>query len=311
MKRKLLICVADGMDHFINPLASYLQKDYDIRKTSNLQDKEPFEWADILWFEFAEKHAEFFSKHRAEFPNKPAICRLHGYELREGWIQRINWEAFTSLVLVGERMKDWAQIVHPKINQQVKITIINNGVDLEEFVPSDNLDMKKIAWVGNFYTVKNPQLALQILAHLPKEYTLHFALGKSGDPNIFHYMSLMPKHMKLQDRVFFTSNLPHNKMPEWLSDKGILLSTSLHESFSLAVAEAAAIGAYPLVHDFPFNGVAWPEEMLYKTAYEAVTKIEAAIYPHLFRKLIEENYSFEKQVRETRVLLDKVSNVKV
>ena len=47
-------------------------------------------------------------------------------------------------------------------------------------------------------------------------------------------------------------------MPAWYSDKGVLLSTSMYESFGMNIGEAMAVGAFPVIHDFPGADLLWP-----------------------------------------------------
>ena len=64
-------------------------------------------------------------------------------------------------------------------------------------------------------------------------------------------------------------------MPAWYADKGVLLSTSMYESFGLNIGEAMAVGAFPVVHDFPGADGLWPEECLFASIEQAVALIRS------------------------------------
>ena len=65
-------------------------------------------------------------------------------------------------------------------------------------------------------------------------------------------------------------------MPGWYADKGVLLSTSMYESFGLNIGEAMAVGAFPVVHDFPGADRLWPEECLFASIDDAVALIRSS-----------------------------------
>jgi hypothetical protein len=95
-------------------------------------------------------------------------------------------------------------------------------------------------------------------------------------------------------------------MPAWYSDKGVLLSTSMYESFGMNIGEAMAVGAFPVVHGFPGADRIWPADCLFASIDEAVALIQAA-RPNLFRDWVAERYSLDRQVRDVLTLLREVS----
>ena len=91
-------------------------------------------------------------------------------------------------------------------------------------------------------------------------------------------------------------------MPAWYADKGVLLSTSMYESFGLNIGEAMAVGAFPVVHDFPGAELLWPEECLYASIDDAVALIRSA-RTGLYRDWVGERYGLERQQRAVLRLL--------
>jgi glycosyltransferase involved in cell wall biosynthesis len=91
-------------------------------------------------------------------------------------------------------------------------------------------------------------------------------------------------------------------MPAWYADKGVLLSTSMYESFGLNIGEAMATGAFPVVHAFPGADRLWPSECLFAAEDEAVALIGAA-RPGLYRDWVVQHYSLQQQIDQVLTLL--------
>jgi hypothetical protein len=83
-------------------------------------------------------------------------------------------------------------------------------------------------------------------------------------------------------------------MPSWYADKGVLLSTSMYESFGMNIGEAMAAGAFPVIHAFPGAERLWPTECLFAGIDDAVARILSA-RPCLYRGWVEAHYSLARQ----------------
>jgi glycosyltransferase involved in cell wall biosynthesis len=91
-------------------------------------------------------------------------------------------------------------------------------------------------------------------------------------------------------------------MPTWYADKGVLLSTSMYESFGLNIGEAMAVGAFPVVHDFPGADRLWPEECLFASVADAVALIRSS-RPGLYREWVGDRYGLVRQQQAVLRLL--------
>ncbi|EFM12555.1 glycosyl transferase group 1 [Paenibacillus curdlanolyticus YK9] len=103
-----------------------------------------------------------------------------------------------------------------------------------------------LAWVGRIERNKNWKLFLQIGSELSRFYP-KLRLWMFGDVTIFEPEELIRfeqtvHKLKLGDRILFHPNIPHSSMPFYLStvgsSGGMLVSTSVNESFGYAVSEA-------------------------------------------------------------------------
>jgi FkbM family methyltransferase len=79
----------------------------------------------------------------------------------------------------------------------------------------------------------------------------------------------------------------------------------MYESFGVNIGEAMAVGAFPVIHDFPGADRLWPSECLFAAVEEAVELIRLS-RPSLYRDWVAEHYSLERQEAAVLLLLDRV-----
>jgi len=123
-------------------------------------------------------------------------------------------------------------------------------------------------------------------------FTFHVA-GGFTDLRTARYLRRMMARLGLAGVVRFDGHV--GDMPRWYADKGVLLSTSMYESFGLNIGEAMSVGAFPVVHDFPGADTLWPAECLFASVEEAVALIRAA-RPGLYREWVVDRYGLHRQV---------------
>jgi glycosyltransferase involved in cell wall biosynthesis len=104
-----------------------------------------------------------------------------------------------------------------------------------------------IGWVGRLQKNKNVRdflmLGIELLPLYPELYLWLFDDNTMADPNeLEQYNRILANHPTLRNRVIRYSNTPHELMADYLSiigdSGGFLLSSSTHEGFGYAVAEA-------------------------------------------------------------------------
>jgi glycosyltransferase involved in cell wall biosynthesis len=130
-------------------------------------------------------------------------------------------------------------------------------------------------------------------------YTLDVA-GTMTDLRTQRYLLHLFNHLGLARAVRFHGTVAD--MPGWYADKGVLLSTTMYESFGLNIAEAMAVGAYPVVHDFPGADRLWPHECLYAGIDNAVRLILGA-EPMRYRSWIARRYDLRSQAAAILAML--------
>lgn len=259
--------------------------------------------ADIVWLEWCTQHA-VLAADNIDFGDRKVIVRLHSFEaLDTPFPRQMFWGNVDHLVLVSDDIRSLLIEQNPHIAQQTDIRVIPNGIDCARFMTDATPNRTDIAWIGRLEMKKNPMLFLQImqrLVQLDPAYRLHIA-GDFNDVRVYRYLRHLIGPMGLEKHIVFHGFVAD--MPRWLRDKGVLLSTTLYESFGMNIGEAMAAGAYPVIHNFPGADKIWPEECLFTTVEMAVDQIRAAA-PNRYQEFVRTRYDVSRQLAAIDTLLD-------
>ena len=293
-------------DSFLLPLLPALKRAYDVRFIAAAPGDalaDAIAWADIVWLEWCWDHAVWATQ-SGLLRGKPCVVRLHSIEaLQTDFPGRVDWSEVDRLVTVSD---DVAETLRARFPAVPVATVIPNGIDLDRFA-SGSPDRFRVAWVGHLEPKKNPMLLLQIahrLHSLDPRFSFHVA-GAFTDLRTTRYLRQMMPALGLGGVVTFDG--PIGDMPAWYADKGVLLSTSMYESFGMNIGEAMAVGAFPVVHAFPGADRIWPRECLFASVDDAAALIRAA-RPGLYRGWVGDRYGLDRQADAVLRLLEEVRN---
>lgn len=291
-------------DSFLAPLIPALEQHHEVRFICSGPGPslaEAISWADIVWLEWCWDHAVWATTNDC-LTGKKCVVRLHSIEaLQTTFPANVNWAQVDRLITVGDDITGVLLANNPSIADHLRPDIIPNGIDLNRFAPGCG-DRHQVAWVGHLEPKKNPMLLLQIahaLHRVDPRYRVHVA-GAVTDQRTARYVQRLMGSLRLDGVVRFHGAIAD--MPAWYADKGVLLSTSMYESFGLNIGEAIAVGAFPVVHDFPGAELLWPEECLYASIDEAVALIRSARCG-LYRDWVEKRYGLDRQQQAVLRLL--------
>jgi glycosyltransferase involved in cell wall biosynthesis len=233
------------------------------------------------------------------------VVRLHSIEaLQTAYPAQVDWSQVDHLVTVAADITDVLLEHQPAIAKAVPISIIPNGIDMQRFA-AGTPDRFQVAWVGHLEPKKNPMMMLQIahrLLQCDERYRFHVA-GAFTDLRTARYLQRLVGALGLGGVVRFHGAVAD--MPAWYADKGVLLSTSIYESFGLNIGEAMATGAFPVVHDFPGADRLWPRECLFASIDQAVALIRSG-RPNLYRGWVADRYGLDRQIEAVITLLDQL-----
>ena len=300
--------VKGEQDSFLRPLLPALRCAYDVRFVSLPPGQAlagAIAEADVVWLEWCWDHAVWATT-SGVLAGRPCVLRLHSIEaLQTDFPARVDWRQVHRLVVVGGDIAALLASRFPAVAGSVRIELVANGIDTARFAPGAP-DRFRIGWVGHVEPKKNPMLLLQIAHRLRQadaRYTIH-AAGAFTDLRTLRYLQHAVPALGLGDVVRFEGAVAD--MPGWYADKGVLVSTSMYESFGMAIGEAMAVGAFPVVHDFPGAADLWPPECLFLATDDAVALIRSA-RPGLYRDWVTERYGLERQERDVLRVLEEVT----
>lgn len=312
-KGRVAFLLLPGLDHFAHELVSALSNDaLDVRsfyvlKPDDLADA--LAWADdpardAVWFEFCwPPFPELIA--RTEFAGRRVVMRVHRIEAYGAeHAARAPWHKIDDVIVVGQDMARRLRSAAPAMERTTRLHVVHNGLDLARYAPAAAPDMFRIGWCGWMSLHKNPNLALEVLHRLHAEdprYSLHVAT-KGGEPVAVDSFVHLTRRMGLSASVHVEQGISQASMPDWHARNGVLLSTSVYESFGYAIAEAGAVGCDLAVLDNAAAAEFWPDPMRFGTVDEAVQIIRAA-HPHRWRSHVAEHFSLERQVDGVRALL--------
>jgi tetratricopeptide (TPR) repeat protein len=303
---RVAFVVKEGMGHFLDDLMRELVLDFEVRTfiyRSAADVDAALRWGDVCWFEWCNEPLVYASRHPLALQKK-IVCRLHRYEAFTAFPMQVKWANVDKLVFVADHVRLIVEHTVPGLSDLVETEVISNGVDTERYTWKEHTPGFNLAYVGYLHLRKNPMLLLQILAKLvaiDTRYQLHIA-GVYQDPLLRLYWTHAVREMGLDAHVHLDGW--QEDIDAWLQDKDYILSSSIHESFGYAIAEAMTCGIKPVVHHFPFASEIWPEEVLFSTVDEAVSQITSTEYNSaLYQHFIRRKYGLDEQVEGVRLLL--------
>ena len=304
--RRLLLAdrIKDRRSSFLAPLIPALEQHFEVRFHHGPPGAElaaAIGWADIVWLEWCWDHAAWATT-SGVLGGRPCVVRLHSIEaLQTDYPARVDWARVDALVTVGDDIDALVHERFPGVAAAGARMVVANGIDLDRFARGTP-HPRRIGWVGHIEPKKNPMLMLQVMHALHRYatgHTLHVA-GAFTDLRTLRYLRSMIPALGLEGCVSFDGEVAD--MPGWYADKGVLLSTTMYESFGLNIGEAMAVGAFPVVHAFPGAADLWPRECLFASVEEAVALIRAA-RPGLYRDWVAERYDLAQQAASVVALL--------
>jgi glycosyltransferase involved in cell wall biosynthesis len=259
---------------------------------------------DTVWFEFCWPPFPALIGN-TDFGHRRVMMRIHRIEAYEtNFAAQTNWSRVHDLIVVSSDMARVVREVVPGIDYLTRLHIIHNGVDMSLVSAIKEFNRYRIGWCGSFILRKNPTLALQVLHELrqhDRNYVLHVA-STASDRITMESFRHQAELLGVTEAVHFDGNISSLHMPAWHARNGVLLSTSLHESFGYAIAEAAAAGCDIAVLDHPGADEFWPREVRFARIGDAVDMIRES-KPCRWNKLIAERFSLDRQVALLHELL--------
>jgi glycosyltransferase involved in cell wall biosynthesis len=146
-----------------------------------------------------------------------------------------------SAIALTEDMKRVMQDIYDR-----DIAVVPNGIELGAIVKKPQLQVleeleKRILFVGRLHPVKGVRYLIQAM-QLVHEKRPEIKLILVGDGDERDYLENLTDHLGIRECVDFAGEIPHERIPDYMSHADVFVLSSLSESFGIVLLEAMAWG---------------------------------------------------------------------
>lgn len=248
------------------------------------------DWADTVFIDWATGPAVLFTS--VDPGTTRIVVRLHSFETFSAWPFLTDFSRVDDLVFVGAHLRDLTVAATPALRRDDApgLHVIHNAMDLERYNRPKADDARfTIGLTGISAVAKDPRWAVDVLTLLraeDKRYRL-LLIGADVDaglsPAARKYAALYERDVAPLEASGAVRRLGQlDDVPGALADIGVIMSSSVRESFHCGFVEGAASGAVPVARDWPFfagkaNGAhtLFPADWLATAPREAADRILA------------------------------------
>jgi glycosyltransferase involved in cell wall biosynthesis len=248
------------------------------------------EWADTVFVDWCLGHAAMLSL--IDPGTTRIIVRLHSYEAFTVYPHLIDFSRVDDLVFVSELLRDFALDAVPRLAAPgaPRTPVVTNAVRLDRYrLPKAAGARFTLGLVGLSAIAKDPRWAFAVLRELRRHderYRL-VLIGKEIDgtptPAAAAYHEGYARELAELEALGAVRRVGQtDDVPAALTDVGVILSSSVRESFHLGLVEGAASGAVPVVRDWPFFAERradvrsiFPADWIVRTPQQAAERILA------------------------------------
>lgn len=190
------------------------------------------------------------------------ILRLHSFEAFSHWPHLIDFSRVDDVVFVSEHLRDFAVDAIPGLREEnaPRLHVLPLAKKLSPYgLPKTEAARFNVGLVGWGSVAKDPLWATEVVRHLRQDdprYRL-VLIGPPFDgsvsPSAGSYAEALDQQLaKLRSEDAVEQVGATDDVPSVLRDVGVILSSSVRESFHAGLVEGAASGALPVVRDWPF-----------------------------------------------------------
>jgi glycosyltransferase involved in cell wall biosynthesis len=248
------------------------------------------DWADTVFVEWCTAAAAFLTL--VDPGTTQVVVRLHKFEAYTYWPHRVDFSRVDDLIFVGDHIRDLMTQALPRLRDAdaPRLHVIANAMKLADFQRPKSAEARfTLGLIGIGQIAKDPRWALEVLRGLraqDRRYRM-LVLGNGFDPERSaasrHYHEQLERDFAELEPSGAVRRLGHqDDVPARLTEIGVLLSSSVRESFHCTIVEGAASGAVPIVRDWPgYAGLPhgartlYPRDWVVDSPQEAVARILA------------------------------------
>ena len=234
-------------------------------------------------------------------PGAKNIVFLRRYELYDAPWTKTDWANVSALVCVNDAIADLVRGYFKEGGIKVPVHVVYNAIDTKDWKFRQRAPNKKVGMACFIHAKKNLPLAMQVLAELPNDYSLHIA-GENQDQWVMDYIHTFAAAVRRN--VVLYGQIDYDQMDLWWDQMGACLSTSYSEGNPNNVIQAMAKGIKPVVHIWPGAMEQFPEEFLFATASEAAHMIQSDAYDsESYRRLAVDRFGLANIERVVEMAL--------
>ena len=246
------------------------------------------DWADVVFVEWCTALAAMVTL--IDPKDTRIIVRLHSYEAFTHWPHLVEFSRVDDVLFVSDHLRDLAVAAIPALREPhaPRLHVLPLGMRLQQYARPKPDDARfTLGLVGWGSVAKDPRWAFEVLRKLRKHddrYRLllvgaEFADDASAATQA--YASQMREDLAELEPSGAVLRVRHtDDVASALTEVGVILSTSVRESFHAGLVEGAASGAVPVVRDWPFFAgrpnsarTLFPNEWVVGSPEEAVERI--------------------------------------
>ncbi|MGH3735603.1 MAG: glycosyltransferase family 1 protein [Micromonosporaceae bacterium] len=244
------------------------------------------DWADTVFIDWCQAQAALFTL--IDPGTTRIVLRLHSFEAFNFWPHLVDFSRIDDMVFVSEHLKEFTVKIHPRLvgEHAPRLHALTNAMDLRKYQHGEKPAEARftLGMVGVGQVAKDPRWAIEVLK-LVREQDERYRMVLIGEmlkPGVSmaareYYEALMAEVDELEAADALVQVGKTDDVPTALEQVGVILSTSLRESFHCGLVEGAASGAVPVVRDWPyFAGLPHSARTLFPAEWVAGTPEEAA-----------------------------------
>ncbi|BCL16616.1 glycosyltransferase [Micromonospora sagamiensis] len=218
------------------------------------------DWADTVFIDWCQATAALFTM--PDPGDTRIVIRLHSFEAFNFWPHLVDFSRVDDVVFVSDHLRDLSTAVLPQLlgAEAPRLWVIDNAMDLQRYArPKPAQARFNLGMVGVGSVAKDPRWTIEVLRHLRRQDERYQLLLIGSDLNAKtsvaakQYADLLKRDLaELEPSGAVQRRGQTDDVPAALAEVGVIVSSSVRESFHCGLVEGAASGAVPVVRDWPY-----------------------------------------------------------
>jgi glycosyltransferase involved in cell wall biosynthesis len=302
---KKRMAILDPMGNkFAAMIADYFTaQGYETKLLDNQHLSDAIKWPDVVLSLWANEALATLTGQGGDLP--PIISYLRSYEmLTPQLMNAIQWEKVSGMIFVADHIQELTNEKWKEKVANVPQTVINNFVRIKDYEFNDSGPGNDLCYIGYLNHKKGLELLWQCVDRLVKinpKTRLHVA-GSYQEVRFMVYTEHLLKEMGLTDNVIFHDWV--KDIPEFLTDKSFVISTSPWEGCPNNIIEAMACGVKPLVHNWRGSKELFGSEFVFNTIDEMEAIINGPYQANKYRAFAGEKFNSKLQLKKVKAFIN-------